>query len=291
MPYAENGAVRLWFETIGPAAASPVLLLNGAGKQASDAPDGFCALLVAGGYQVIRYDQRDTGRSTDFAGAGTYSSSVAAAIAAGQTPELAYDASDLAADALAVLDAAGARQAHLFGRSLGAYVALQTALDRPERILSMTLAMVFSRGIGGAVSAERLAQLDAERIETAADFVQRTLASARALGNPDYFDADLLTADAGRAWHNGVHRGAAARHFAVGLAAKDIRPDLAALTMPVQLIAGALDRVIAPALVEETAAAIPGAKLAVLSDMAHEGPPQLWQRWADLFLANAASAT
>ena len=290
MPFATNGPVSLYFETLGPDDAPPVLLLNGAGKQAIDAPDGFCALLIAGGCRVIRFDQRDTGQSTDFVSAGSNAAEVGAAIAEGRTPQLIYDAHDIAADALAVLDAAGAGETHLFARSLGAYVALLVALDRPARIKSMTLAMAFSRGIGGAVTAERLAQLDAERFETADDFVKRTLASARAVGNPDYFDTELLTADAERAWVRGVHRGAAARHFAVGLAAEDIRPQLGVLNMPVQVIAGALDRVIAPALVEETATAIPGARLTVLDDMAHEGPPQLRQRWADLFLANAARA-
>jgi pimeloyl-ACP methyl ester carboxylesterase len=290
LPFAENGSVRLWYETIGAENLPTVLLLGGAGKQSIDASDGFCTLLVAGGFRVIRYDQRDTGKSTNFACVGSNAAEVGAAIAAGRTPKLIYNAHDMAADAIAVLDAAGTHETHLFGRSLGAYVAQLVALDRPARIKSMTLAMAFSRGIGGSVTPERLAHLDAEIFETVDDLVKRTLATARAVGNPDYFDAARLTVDAERAWTRGMHRGASARHFAVGLAADDIRPQLAAVNMPVQFIVGALDRVIAPALAGESAAAMPGASLAILDDMAHEGPPQLWQRWADLFLANAARA-
>lgn len=291
MPFATNGKVRLFFEAIGPERAPVALLLNGAGKQAIDAPDGFCALLVERGFRVIRYDQRDTGRSSQFVSAGADAAGVAASLAAGESPSLAYDAGDLAADAIAVLDAADAHSANIFGRSLGAYIAQVVALQQPHRIRSMTLAMAFSRGIGGSVAPARLAQLDSEVFDSSADFVARAVATARLLGNPAYFDEVVLTADAERAWARGVHRGAAARHFAVGLAAADLRPALAGLRIPVQVIQGGLDRVIPVALGEETAASIAGAKLAVLSDMAHEGPAQLWLRWAEMFAANAAEAT
>lgn len=290
MAFAANGPVRLWFETLGPDEAPAVLMLNGAGKQAIDAPDGLCALIVERGFRVIRYDQRDTGQSTDFARAGASAAAVGAALADGRTPELAYNADDMAADAIAVLDAAEATRVHLFGRSLGAYIAQHVALLQPRRIRSITLAMAFSRGIGSAVTPERLAQLDAEHFDTADAFVQRTLTAARAVGNPNYYDEGLLTADARRAWDRGVHQGAAARHFAVGLAAEDIRPRLAALNLPVQVIAGALDRVILPALSEESASAFADAWLTLIDDMAHEGPPPLWARWTSLFLANAQRA-
>ena len=148
MAFAQNGDVRLWYETIGPDDAPTVLLLNGAGKQAIDAPNGFCALLVDRGYRVVRYDQRDTGQSSDLADAGTNAAAVGAAISEGRTPTLLYDAHAMARDAIAVLDAAGATRAHLLGRSLGAYVAQLVALEQPRRIVSMTLAMAFSRGIG-----------------------------------------------------------------------------------------------------------------------------------------------
>ena len=290
MPFAANGAVRLFFETIGPADAPPVLLLNGAGKQAIDAHDGFCALLVARGFRVVRYDQRDTGRSTGFPAAGADASGVAAAIAAGRTPKLVYDAGDLAADAVAVLDAAGIERAHLFARSLGAYVAQVVALRHPERVASLTLAMAFSRSIGATVTPERLHALDSEHFASVDDFIARSLATARAVGNPAYFDAALLTAGAAAAWARGVHPGAAARHFAVGLAAADLRPALAALRLPVEVIGGALDRVVPAALAAETAVAISRATLTMLADMAHEGPPPLWPRWVEKFAASAARA-
>lgn len=288
MPFAKNGRIRLFFEVFGEPGDPAVLLLNGAGKQAIDWPEDFCPALVEKSFRVIRFDQRDTGESTAFAGTGA--AAAAAAIANGQTPILPYDADDLAADALAVMDTAGETRAHLFGRSLGAFITQLLVLREPTRFASMTLAMAFSGSIGAATSPERLVQLDAERVTDAAAFAERQVATARAIGNPDYFDEARIRVEAAAAFERGVHDGAIARHFMVGLAALDLRPRLADLTLPVQVIHGRMDKVIPLALAEETAAAIPGARLTVFDDMAHEAAPQLSQRWIDLFGANAARA-
>jgi pimeloyl-ACP methyl ester carboxylesterase len=291
LPFAANGEVRIWFDRTGDPAHPAVLLLNGAGKQATDAPEAFCDMLVTRGFQVIRFDQRDTGLSTNFSSAGSRAAEIADALAAGEQVALPYEAADLAKDALAVLDAAGVAAAHLFGRSLGAYVAQLVALAGPERVLSLTLVMAFSRAIGGSTPRERLANLDAERLTDASRFVERQVASARMVGNPAYFDEARIREEAERAFDRGVHQGAIGRHFSVGLTAPDLRAGLPALSLPVQIVHGRLDKIIPLALAEETAAAIPGARLTVLDDMAHEGPPQLWQRWLELFADNAARAS
>lgn len=290
MAWAHNGAIRLFWEAFGDPAAPAVLLLNGAGRQSIDFADEFCAMLVARCYHVVRFDQRDTGLSTEFGNTPPDASGVAAAVAAGETPVLAYTIADIAADALAVLEAAGLARAHLFGRSLGSLAAQLIALEQPQRVVSLTLAMAFSRAIGTGLAPERLAALDAEVFPDAASYVARQVASAKALGNPAYFDEARIVADATRAYARGVHRGATARHFMVGLAAPDLRERLGGLNLPVQVIHGRLDKVIPASMAEETAAAIPGARLALLDDMAHEAPPQLWERWVELFVGNAARA-
>jgi len=291
MPFARNGKVRLFYECIGQRSDPAVLLLAGAGKQAIDFAEPFCAALVERGFHVIRFDQRDTGYSTDFSKVAPDAAGTAAAVAAGRTPTLPYTAADLAADAIAVLDASEVGQAHLFGRSLGSLIAQIVALEAPERVLSLTLAMPFSRAIGGGMAPERLAALDRETWPDAASFAVRQVETSRAVGNPAWFDEARICAEALAAYDRGVHAGAVARHFMVGLAAPDLRQRLATLSRPVQLIAGRLDKIISLALSEEVAAAIPGARLTIFDDMAHEGPPQLWDRWIDLFVANAERAT
>jgi pimeloyl-ACP methyl ester carboxylesterase len=290
MPFALNGDVKLYYEHLGAPIGRNVLLINGAGRQCIDFADAFCRDMVAQDFRVIRYDQRDTGLSTSFVGCRPSACAVAEALAARQPPSLPYDIGALAADAMAVLDASGAGRAHVFGRSLGSAVAQVIALERPDRIQSLTLAMAFSRGIGQTIPPDRLRELDTEHFESVASFVARQVQVARAVGNPAYFDLEQVQADAARAFQRGVHAGANSRHFMVGLAMPDLRPRLSELKMPVQIIHGRLDRIIPLHFAEETAAAIPQAKLAVLDDMAHEAPAPLWRRWIDLFVQNAAAA-
>ena len=290
MDFAVNGDVRLAYETLGDSAAPAVLLVAGAGRRSIDFPDAFCEIIIKRGYRVIRFDQRDTGLSTGFPTFPADLPALAEAMSTGEPPVLAYDVQALVSDALAVLDAAGIAKAHLFGRSLGSMVAQLLALDFPDRVSSLTLVMAFSRAIGQSMPPERLRQLSAEWFSSAEAYADRQVQTARALGNPAYFDADAIHAGGTRAFERGVPDGSIARHFAVGLAAPDLRLRLATLQLPVQVVHGPLDKIIPLEMARETAAAIPGAQLALLGDMAHEGPPQLWQRWVDLFAANAAKA-
>jgi pimeloyl-ACP methyl ester carboxylesterase len=291
LSFAENGGVRLYFETFGPGDAPAVLLLNGAGRQCVDFDEGFCALLVAGGYRVIRFDSRDVGLSTAFVGRSAHLAQLNSDLLAGRPPSLIYQLSELADDALAVLDAAGASSAHLIGRSIGGMTAQLMAIRRPDRVKTLTLIMANSRSVAGELSPEYLARLDAETIADEHAFVERQLRSAKAIGSPAYLDLGRLEAEARIAWARGVHDGAIARHFAVGLAAPDLRPQLAQITAPTLVVHGALDPLIPLSFARETAAGISGARLEVFDDMAHDAPPEHWRRWARLFLDHAASAS
>jgi pimeloyl-ACP methyl ester carboxylesterase len=116
-----NG-IELCAQVFGSAADPALLLIGGAASSMDWWEDGFCERLAAGGRRVIRYDQRDTGRSThDAPGAPTY------------TP------ADLIADAVALLDALEVQRAHIAGISMGGGIAMRIALDHPERIASLTL--------------------------------------------------------------------------------------------------------------------------------------------------------
>ncbi|MYT37406.1 alpha/beta fold hydrolase [Streptomyces sp. SID8356] len=114
--------VRLWSEDLGDPAGPPLLLIAG-GNQSSQAwPREFVDLLTAEGLRVVRYDHRDTGRSTtrDFA----------------RHP---YGYAELSRDPVAVLDAHGIGAAHVVAMSMGTVMGQLLALDHPERLLSLTL--------------------------------------------------------------------------------------------------------------------------------------------------------
>jgi pimeloyl-ACP methyl ester carboxylesterase len=112
--------VRLWTQQRGPADAPALLLVMGAGASGLGWPDGLVDLLAAR-HRVIRYDHRDTGRST---------------WSFDRNP---YPLTALAEDAVRVLDALGVARAHVVGMSLGGMLAQLLVADRPDRLLSATL--------------------------------------------------------------------------------------------------------------------------------------------------------
>lgn len=116
------GEVALFSESVGDRKAPPVLLIMGAMASGVWWPAPFCAQIAARGRIVIRYDHRDTGRSTSYS--------------PGQTR---YSVETLADDALAILDAHGVRDAHLVGMSLGGYISQLLALKAPARVRTLTL--------------------------------------------------------------------------------------------------------------------------------------------------------
>jgi acyl-CoA thioesterase-2 len=126
---ASNGACELHYDTFGDPADPTLLLVNGLGSQCTNYKDAWCEMFAARGFQVIRFDNRDVGLSTSFAGAPVDDTGAC------------YRLSDMAGDAFAVLDANGVQRAHVMGLSMGGMIVQTMAIEHPERILSMTSVM------------------------------------------------------------------------------------------------------------------------------------------------------
>src|SRR5262249_38323516 len=122
MPAARNGDVELYYETFGSDDDVSLLLVNGLGSQCINYDEQWCQKFAARGFQVIRFDNRDTGLSS-------------------KVEYTAYSLADMARDALAVLDAVGADRAHVMGVSMGGMIVQRLAIDHGERLLSMTSVM------------------------------------------------------------------------------------------------------------------------------------------------------
>ena len=290
MGFANNGQARLYFETFGPDNAPAVLLCGGTGRQLTDYDAEFCNALVAAGYRAIRFDSRDVGLSSSFA---QYPANLAAVYRAALGDGAAcpvYGLSDMAGDALAVLDAAGAERAHLVGRSLGGAVAQYVAITASERVTSLVLIMTNSRSIVADIAPATIERVDAEKLTDGEDYVARQLRAARANALSCDFDEARITAEAWSAWQRGVHRGAIARHFAVAISMPDLRARLAGLTVPAVVIHGAQDRTIPVTYAQETAAAIAGTKLLVIDEMGHDGSPRVRRLWLPTILETLEAA-
>lgn len=275
MPKARNGAVELEYETFGDDRPETVLLVNGLGSQMTRWPEAFCGKLVARGYRAIRFDNRDTGLSTWF------------------KPGDRYTLKDMAADAMAVLDAAGVRAAHIAGVSMGGMIVQRIAIDYPSRVLSLT--SIMSAPSGDVVATpEAMAVISNPPPDPAADyeaFVAHGVKNARTIGSPDYpwTDEELrarVVAEHARAFNPaGVGR----QRQAIG-ADGDRTAELRGLQVPTVVLHGEADPLVQPVGGRETAAAIPGAELRLIPGMGHDLPPALYDTVVDAIVAAARRA-
>ena len=274
MPRARNGAVELEYQTFGDGRPETILLVNGLGSQMTRWPEAFCERLVAKGYRAIRMDNRDTGLSS--------------------WPKDAYTLADMARDALAVLDAAGIRRAHIAGVSMGGMIVQRLAIDHPGRVLSMT--SIMSAPSGDVVATpEAMAVISKPPPSPEADyeiFVAHGMKNARTIGSPGYpwTDAELrqrVIAEHARAFNPaGVGR----QRAAIG-ADGDRTAELRGLTIPTVVLHGAEDPLVQPVGGEATAAAIPGAELRIIPGMGHDLPPGLYDIFLDAICAAASRAS
>jgi pimeloyl-ACP methyl ester carboxylesterase len=275
MPKARNGVVEIEYETFGDVQPETVLLVNGLGSQMTRWPEAFCAMLVAKGYRAIRFDNRDTGRSTWFKSGDRYT------------------LKDMAADAIAVLDAAGVDKAHIAGVSMGGMIVQRMAIDYPDRVLSLTSIMSATSG-DVVATPEAMAVISNPPPDPAADyeaFVAHGIRNARTIGSPEYLwtDEELrgrVVAEHARAFNPaGVGR----QRHAVG-ADGDRTEELKKLSVPAVVLHGAEDPLIQPVGGIETANAIPGAELRIIPGMGHDLPPGLYDTFVDAICAAAARA-
>ncbi|WIM98986.1 alpha/beta hydrolase [Actinoplanes oblitus] len=272
-----NG-IQVCLETFGERTDPPLLLIAGEASSMDWWDDEFCRRLAAGGRFVIRYDHRDTGRSTAFpAGA-------------------AYSGADLMNDALGLLDALGVPAAHLVGLSLGGALAQRIAVEHPHRVLTLTL-IATSAGLGpdsvpvlagvGPV-AVRTPPATEVRVRPATgevDWSDRRAAVAglvaeiKSRGGPFTPDDPQLRRLAERVFDRSADLGAARlNHRRAGYGAP-VRDRLAAIEAPTLILHGTLDQRFPAEHPRELARVIPGARLVWLEGVGHEVPPRaVWGR-------------
>jgi pimeloyl-ACP methyl ester carboxylesterase len=277
---ARVGAIELAYETFGQRSDPPVLLIMGLGTQMLGWPDGLCRLLAAGGLYVVRFDNRDIGLSTHLHDAPR--PDVMAAFR-GDTRSAAYTLADMAADTAGLLDAMQLDSAHLVGASMGGMIAQTLAIERPKRVRSLTSIMSTTgdRRVGAASEAAT-AVLFAPPASDRRGAIERAVRAYRVIGSPGFpFDEPAVRDRAARAYDRAYDPLGVARQLVAVLASGDRTAELGALRLPTLVIHGADDPLIDVSGGRATAAAIPGAELAVLDGMGHDLPRELWPELAD----------
>ena len=131
---AEVNDINIWWEDFGESSNPTVLLIMGANANAMQWPLEFVNPLVAAGFHVIRFDNRDVGKSTWLTTEPTMIVSQDGIANA----EVSYNLEDMAEDAVALLDHLGIDKAHIVGASMGGMITQVIGLDHSERALSLT---------------------------------------------------------------------------------------------------------------------------------------------------------
>ncbi|WP_035855919.1 alpha/beta fold hydrolase [Cryptosporangium arvum] len=289
MPVVRSNAVDLCYETFGDPADPAALLVMGLGEQMIAWPDGFCALLAARGFHVIRFDNRDVGRSTWLDDLGDVD---VRGLFAGDLSSVRYGLRDLAADTAGLLEALGVDRAHLVGVSMGGMVAQLVAIERPDLVASLASIMSTTgdRSVGQATLDDvsvLMPRPDADR----AAAIAADVALYRLIGSPGFETSEeVLVSRATAKVDRAYHPAGTARQFAAIVTAADRTPGLRALTTPTVVVHGEDDRLVDVSGGRATAAAVPGSSLVLVPGLGHDLPEGAWDRIVDAIAANAARA-
>src|SRR5664279_3112385 len=283
MQVSANG-VRLEVEDHGSPQGEPLLLVMGLGMQLLAWHEDFVASLVARGFRVIRFDNRDIGLSQGFDAAGVPSLAMTSLRhAVGLKVKSPYTLVDMAADTAGLLDALGIPSAHICGASMGGMIAQRLAAQMPERVKSLTLMMTTSgsRRLPGPSLKVRAAMIsrpkEPRRVES---IVEHYIDLYGLIGSPGFpAPKDYLRERLTRSVTRAYRPAGTARQMLAIAADGDRSALLGRLCPPTHVIHGAADPLIPVPAGRDLAARIPGATLDVIDGMGHDLPRELWPRF------------
>ncbi len=278
MPNVSANGIDLHYDEKGERDAPVVLLVMGLGTQMIAWPDAFVDGLVAAGFRVVRFDNRDIGLSTHLHGAPAISP-VWAVIAKriGVNAPIAYTLEDMATDALALMDALDIERAHIVGASMGGMIAQLVAARAPERILSLTSIMSSSGAPGLPGPAPDIRRRLLARRPSNPTRAQAAAAGMATLEAISYADPTrepgAFAAMAERAFDRSYNPMGMRRQLLAIIADGSRTRRLETIRVPTLVIHGAADRLVPMACSKDIAARVRGARLVIIDEMAHDLPP------------------
>jgi pimeloyl-ACP methyl ester carboxylesterase len=270
-----NG-VRICYETLGDPADRPLLLVMGLGGPLIWWDDQLCRMLVDRGFFVVRYDNRDSGRSEAMTGRASLVGSLLGA----RQP---YSLADMADDAAGLLDHLGIAAAHVTGVSMGGMIAQTLAIRHPKRVRSLVSVMsTTGRRLVGWPDPRVLRLLMAPGVRDRADYVELALLSFRRIGSPGFpFDEPRMRVRSGDTWDRGLNRAGTLRQLAAIMSSPDRTAGLRGLRVPALVVHGRADPLVHVSGGRATARAVPGAELVLVPGMGHDLPREVWPLLVD----------
>ena len=291
MTHTTANGIDIEYDTFGDRNGSPLLLIMGLSSQMVAWPESFCRKLARSGHWVLRFDNRDVGLSSKIEGVGL--PDLMAAHLQGQPVAAPYTLSDMAADAVRLMDALKLENAHVCGLSMGGMIAQVMALEYPQRVTSL-ISMESSTGDPTLPSADPQAMeaMLSPPPQDRAGYIQHAVEVFRAFsGGSDKFDKTLEKELSANAYDRSFYPAGFVRQLAAILTSGDRTESLASVTAPTLVIHGANDPLVPLAHGRATARAIPGAKLLVIEGLGHGiAYPTLWDEIVDAITQHTSTA-
>jgi pimeloyl-ACP methyl ester carboxylesterase len=247
--------------------------VNGLGSQCTGYAEAWCQRFVDEGYQVIRFDNRDVGLSSKLEG-------------------IEYALSDMARDAVAVLDAVGVERAHVMGLSMGGMIVQRLAIDHPDRLLTMTSVMSRTGEPGfGESSPEALAILMGKPATSREEHIESHVKGIATYGSePAWIEESDTRARAAAAYDRCFCPEGVARQWRAVAADGSRTEALREVSVPTLVLHGSRDTLIDPSGGRRTAEVVPGARYIEIEGMGHDYPPAVWDQWVSTWADFARSA-
>ena len=273
--------IELCYQTFGSPDDDPLLLVMGLGGPMTWWDADLCERLAQAGFFVIRYDNRDTGRSTKVRARVRRSQLLRAATTGrARTP---YTLDDLAADGLGLLDHLDIAAAHVAGVSMGGMIAQTMAVNAPARVLSLTSIMsTTGRRTVGWQSPQLLPLLVAPRKPGREAYVASSAAMWKVIGSPGFpSDAETRRKRAEETFDRGFSASGVMRQMLAIVTQPNRTVSLRSLGIPAMVIHGLADKMVHVSGGRATASAVPGTELLLIEGMGHDMPEQLFDTFVD----------
>jgi pimeloyl-ACP methyl ester carboxylesterase len=281
---ADANGLQITYDSFGDLTDPVIILIMGLGTQMIHWNDEFCELLARNNLRVIRFDNRDIGKSTwltsspvpsvlNFIGNSLF----------GKKVNAPYLLDDMADDTLALMDALNIGSAHLVGASMGGMIAQCIALKSPERVSSLTSIMSTT---GNRSLPKAKARIGVKLLKPLAKeidlYVAQSLDIWKILHGEHFpFDKDRVEKVIRDSRDRGFNPAGVARQLSAIIDSPDRTNGLQQLQIPSLVIHGDSDPLVPVACGIATAQAIPNATLKILKGMGHTLPVQLWPQIVD----------
>ncbi|MEZ5238555.1 MAG: alpha/beta hydrolase [Microthrixaceae bacterium] len=295
MPTTRANDIQIYFETFGDPADETVLLVSGLGTQATGYEEDFCQGLADRGFHVVRFDNRDVGLSSHLDAEVPDMLAAFATATSGGAVEAPYTLSDMAADAVGLLDSLEVGRAHVYGSSMGGMIVQTLSIEHPDRVRSVTSVMsTTGEPEYGMPDPECLAGLATIMVpaETRAERIDSGIRLQELIGTPGGWDPDQVRRRVAEGIDRCYDPDGTARQMMAILASGDRAEGLSSLEAVTIVLHGDADRLVNISGGRRTAELVADSEFRVMEGMGHDLPPAYWDRaMAAVVDAAARSAT